>query len=156
MADAHKIIATAGIISVSVGTINSFSKNHTPPSARFLIGSGAAFLAISALAEAEPEVAQALALAVMTTVLLGEGGGVLTYINGRDEINTTKKQPSPPKRVPNSVLAAGTVDEVGEEINAHTIANDTVSAYPNIAIPGLLGQGHRRDCRCTSCSGIFY
>lgn len=147
MADAHKVIATAGMISVGVGTINSFHKGH-PPSAQFLIGSGTAFLVISALAEAEPEVAQAIALAVMTTVLLGEGGGVLSYINKRGEVDTKKS--ATPKRVPDSVDNAGTSDEVGETYRSDVERPDSVPAFPN-----LFGNRHSDHCRCINCGGIF-
>ncbi len=129
MADAHKVIATSGLVVVTIGTVNSFSKG-TPPSPKFLVGSGAAFLMISALAEVQPEVAQAIALAVMTTVLLGDGGGVLSYISSRGETDT-KKLPTPPKRVPDSVTNAGVSDEVGEK--THVLYSvDTPPAYPNL------------------------
>lgn len=136
MSDASKIIATAGIISVGVGTVNSFSKNHAPPSARFLIGSGAAFLVISAIAEVEPEIGQALAIAVMTTVLLGEGGGVLTYISGKGEIDT-QKPGYHPKREPDDVEPAGVADEIGENIYAIAPLPRT-SRNPSCLIPNLI------------------
>lgn len=152
MSDTGKVIATAGIIAVGVGTVNSFSKNHAPPSARFLIGSGAAFLVISAIGEVEPQVAQALAIAVMTTVLLGEGGGVLSYISGRGEIDT--KKPVHPKRVPDDVEPAGVADEIGE--NIYAIAPlPRIMVDPAFVIPNLFGQGHSAHCRCSTCSGIL-
>lgn len=87
-----RIIGTAALISVGVGTLNSFYKSKKPPSARFLIGSGAAFVILSAIGEGEPEVAKALAIAVATTTVLGDGGGVLSYINN-GEIDTKKSNP---------------------------------------------------------------
>ena len=95
------MIGTAALISVGVGTLNSFAKNKRPPSLRFLIGSGAAFVILSAIGEGEPEVAKALALAVATTVVIGEGGGVLSYIN-EGEINTDKKTTKDANKNPNS------------------------------------------------------
>lgn len=88
-----RVIGTAAIISVGVGTLNSFWKHKKPPSARFLIGSGAAYVILSAIGEGEPEVAKALALAVATTVVLGDGGGILSYIN-KGEIDTKKQNPN--------------------------------------------------------------
>lgn len=92
MADAQKVIATAGLISVSVGSANSVIKYKRPPSTRFLIGSGIAFLVLSAMGNTESlgEVAKGLAVGVMTTILLGEGGGVLTYFIGERESDTRK------------------------------------------------------------------
>lgn len=94
MADAQKVIATAGLISVGVGSGNSILKYHKPPSSRFLIGSGLAYFLLSALAETEAgaEVAKGLALGIMTTILLGDGGGLLSYFAGTKEQNTTKPQ----------------------------------------------------------------
>lgn len=93
MADTQKVIATAGLISVSVGTANSVIKYKRPPSSRFLIGSGLAFLILSAMGNTEAlgEIAKGLAVGVMTTILLGEGGGVLTYFVGEHESDTRKK-----------------------------------------------------------------
>lgn len=90
---AQKAIATASLITVGVGTLNSFYKTKKPPSVRFLIGSGAAYVILSAIGEGEPEVAKALAFAVATTVVLGDGGGVLSYLNGHGETDTKKAQP---------------------------------------------------------------
>lgn len=88
MADANRVIATSALISVGVGSINSVVKYGRPPSARFIIGSGVAYLALSALAEGEPEVAKALAIAIASTVVLGEGDGVFAYVNKYGEANT--------------------------------------------------------------------
>lgn len=99
MANNQTVIATAGLISVGVGTVNSIAKDKKPPSTRFLIGSGVAFLILSAMAnggDGLAELAKGLALGVMTTVLLGDGGGVLTYL-GEREIDTRKKGSDTPK-----------------------------------------------------------
>lgn len=59
---------------------------------RFLIGSGAAYVILSVIGEGEPEIAKALAFALATTVILGDGGGVLSYLNSsKNETDTTKK-----------------------------------------------------------------
>lgn len=100
MSDAHKVIATAGIISVGIGSANSVLKHKRPPSSKFLIGSGAAYLILSALADVEPEVAKGLAMGVATTVVLGEGGGVLEYINGGEMDTAPKKKPQKPQPKP--------------------------------------------------------
>jgi hypothetical protein len=133
---AQRVIATSALISVGVGSANSLAKQHKLPSARFLIGSGVAFLALSALAEAEPEVAQALAIAVLSTVLIGQGDGVLSYLNQHGEIDTQKTPGftplstagQPPTRVNRSALPSG---------NARTF---TVPPAPiGNLIPGLGG-----------------
>ena len=86
----QKAVITCGVLTAGVGSLNAVGKHHELPSAKFLIGTGVAFTLLSALAEAEPEVAQALAVAVLVTVLLGEGDGVLSYLNDRGEIDTKK------------------------------------------------------------------
>jgi hypothetical protein len=98
MADEQKVIATAGLISVAVGSANSIVKYQKPPSTRFLIGSGIAFMVFSAMGStpALAEVAKGLAVGIMTTIVLGDGGGVLTYFAGKEETDTQK----PTKRTP--------------------------------------------------------
>ena len=93
MPGAQRVIATSGLIAVGAGSANTVIKHHKLPSTRFLIGSGVAYLLLSALAEFEPDVAKALAIAVLVTVLLeeGSGGGVLDFINN-GEMNTGKKK----------------------------------------------------------------
>lgn len=87
----NRVIATAGLVAVAVGSVNAIGKNKRLPSTRFLIGSGVAFFLLSALAEVDQELANALAIAVCATVVLGEGGGVLSYINN-GEMDTAKGQ----------------------------------------------------------------
>ena len=110
MPDAQRVIATSALISVGVGSANSLAKQQKLPSARFLIGSGVAFLALSALAEAEPEVAKALAIAVLTTVLIGQGDGVLSYLNQHGELDTQRTPgftPVAPQQPPTRVNRSG-------------------------------------------------
>lgn len=111
MANEQKIVATAGLVSVAVGSANSIVKYKRPPSSRFLIGSGVAFLVLSAMGQSESlgELAKGLALGIMTTILLGEGGGVLSYFAGA-EMDTqaphrvaTKKGPQAPRPHPSSL-----------------------------------------------------
>jgi hypothetical protein len=90
-----RVIATAGIISVAVGSVNSIAKDKKLPSAKFLIGSGVAFLCLSAIAEVDTELGNALAVAVCATVVIGEGGGVLSYINN-GEMDTQKRPAKTP------------------------------------------------------------
>lgn len=86
----QKVIATAALISVGVGSANSIFKYKKAPSTKFLIGSGVAFLLLSGMANSQAlaEVAKGLALGIMTTILLGDGGGVLTYFAGEKETDT--------------------------------------------------------------------
>lgn len=98
MANNQTIIATAGLVSVGVGSANAILKDNRPPSARFLIGSGVAFLLLSAMAnggDALAEIAKGLSLGIMTTILLGEGGGVLSYLGG--EVDTQARGATAPK-----------------------------------------------------------
>lgn len=106
----NRVIATAGLVAISVGSANAVFKHKQLPSTKFLIGSGVAFLILSALSEAEPELANAFAIAIATTVVLGDGGGVLSYINN-GEMDTkkgaTRFTPDAPKEPPTSTdLAA--------------------------------------------------
>lgn len=118
----NRVITTAGIITVAVGTVNAIAKDKRLPSTRFLIGSGVAFLIISALADVEPELASAFAIAVATTVVLGDGGGVLSYIN-TGEIDTQKKK------------GDHTPDAKGPPTNTNT--HSFPESRPTIAFPGL-------------------
>lgn len=109
-----KIIATAGIITVSIGTVNSFANHKTPPSAKFLLGSGVVYLVLSVLADAgQEEVAKALAVAVMTTVILGEGNGALSWLNKKGEIDTHRKTP----------------DSKRDKHGANSVGNRSVDVY---------------------------
>ena len=116
-ASANRVITTAALISVGVGTLNSFYKYKKPPSARFLIGSGAAYVILSAIGEGEPEVAKALALAVATTVIIGDGGGVLSYLNN-GEIDT--KKPNPLSAEDGTPLVSSADLYEGEEVETFT------------------------------------
>lgn len=91
-ANNQTIIATAAVVSVGVGSANSVFKYKKPPATRFLIGSGVAFLLLSAMANSDTlgEIAKGLALGIMSTILLGDGGGVLSYFAGEAEMNTKK------------------------------------------------------------------
>lgn len=102
MADSSRVIGTCALVTLGVGSLNSIAKNKTLPSSRFLIGTGVAFFILSALAEAEPEVAKALSLAVVTTVVIGQGDGALSYLNHRGEIDTQQSKSGHPKQPPTS------------------------------------------------------
>lgn len=131
------VIATAGLISVGVGTINSIAKDKKPPSTRFLIGSGVAFLILSAMSsmgDGLGELAKGLALGVMTTVLLGDGGGVLSYL-GEREIDTKKAAPSAPKGSDaesaerEGVFTSARVS-VPNVVNGATYRSDNLAPFP--------------------------
>lgn len=95
MATPQRILATSAIVAVGVGTANSFIRYHRPPSTRFLVGSGIAFLTLSALAEAEPELAQSFGMAIASTVVLGEGSGLFSYVNKWGEADTHRGATDP-------------------------------------------------------------
>jgi len=90
----QKVIATAGLVSVGVGSANAVLKYKRLPSWKFLVGSAFAFMILSAMGQGETtgEVAKGLALGVMTTVLLGEGGGLFSYVAGDAEVDTAKRR----------------------------------------------------------------
>jgi hypothetical protein len=99
-----RVIAACALIAVAVGSGNAIVKDKRLPSTRFLIGSGVAFLILSALSdmgEAGAEIGKGLAAGIMTTVVLGDGGGLLSYID-HGEVDTQKKKgkgaPAPPSR----------------------------------------------------------
>lgn len=134
MADVQRVIATCGLLSVTVGSVNSIAKDKQLPSARFLIGSGVAFLLLSALAEGEPEVAKALSIAVLTTVLIGQGDGVLSYINHRGEIDTAQRF---------TPTAAQLADKPPTQVNRAGLPNNprALSTIPQtLTIPGIPGH----------------
>lgn len=88
MANESKVIGTCAVVVLGVGTANSLAKHQRLPSVRFLVGTSATFLILSALSEGEPDVAKALALAVTTTVVLGDGDGLFSYVNKHGEADT--------------------------------------------------------------------
>lgn len=142
MDNTQRIIATAGIVSVGVGSLNSVAKNKRPPSSRFLIGSGIVYLALSMFANVSGEVAKGLAIGIMTTVLLGDGGGVLSYLDGTGETDTRKptKAKTPTPTYSDRVRAPGSNVAGPAKPLALTqpYRPDTVPAYPGIR-PNSLG-----------------
>jgi len=88
----RKIVGVCALLAVSVGAANSVFKNKRLPSSRFLIGSSVAFLILSAMSETDTgsELAKGLAMGIATTVVLGEGGGLLSYLDGRGETDTQR------------------------------------------------------------------
>lgn len=135
MADAHRIIATSAIISVGVGTVNSMVKYNRPPSMRFLIGSGVAFIALSALAEGEPEVAKALSIAIASTVVLGEGDGVFAYVNKYGEGNTQPGAKDPLRTDRDRTVRRNAASTAMPETDP-TLRRDRVPAMPGIPRTG--------------------
>lgn len=137
MDNTQRIIATAGIVSVGVGSLNAVSKYKRPPSSRFLIGSGIVYLALSMFANVSGEVAKGLAIGIMTTVLLGDGGGVLSYLD-TGEVDTRKpakaKGDTPTYsdrvRAPGSRVAGPAIPVAG---NTQPYKRDTVPGYPGVA-----------------------
>lgn len=132
MSDAQKIIATAGIVSVGVGSANAVLKHKRPPSSKFLIGSGVAYLGLSALAQGQPDVAQGLALGIMTTIVLGEGGGVLSYLDERGETDTQKaKKPKD--------------DEIGAPFNNPARPLEDIGGGGDFPEPDSMNGAYRPD-----------
>lgn len=133
MADSSKVIGTCAVVVIGVGTANSLGKHKRLPSTRFLVGSAATFLILSALSEGEPDVAKALALAVTTTVVLGEGDGLFSYVNKHGEADTSSKtgKAKPP---PVLLQAQDPIpDETGDPPHATNIYHlPVLTAIPNI------------------------
>lgn len=133
MADEHRLIATSAIISVGVGTVNSVVKYGRPPSMRFLIGSGVAYLALSALAEGEPEVAKALAIAIASTVVLGQGDGLFSYVNKYGEANTHAGAHDPKNgRHGSTAVDTGNLHAAAVNEPPPAFRSDTLPAMPGI------------------------
>lgn len=128
MSKDHRVIAACALIAVSVGSANRVIKDKKLPSTRFLIGSGVAFLILSAMAdmgEGAAEVAKGLAAGVMTTVVLGDGGGLLSYID-HGEVDTQKKsKPAPAPRSRDTVF-------VHTKSHGGTFRPDTLTAFPGL------------------------
>jgi hypothetical protein len=136
-----RMIGTAAVIAVGVGSANAVLRDKRLPSAKFLIGSGVAFLTISALAEAEPEVAKALAGAVATTVVLGEGGGVLSYFDTGEM--DTKKRPAPssartPVRDQGKARAASADEAPREPVAAASVSRSSTRRTGRVFDPDPL------------------
>lgn len=95
-AEANRAVAGAMAVTFGIGFVNSILKRREFPSMRFFIGSGIAYVGLAGIAEISPEVAKGLAIAVVATALLGEGGGVLSYLTAKGELDTTApKAPGP-------------------------------------------------------------
>lgn len=133
MADTKRVVGVAALITVGVGTANSYLKEKKPPSTRFLIGCGMTFLVLSAMSEfpTGEEIAKGLALGVMSTVLLsGEAGGLLAYID-HGEFNTKPPENNPAARTPATVRRPVQVRNPNNQFRP-----DTVGAIPGIVRPG--------------------
>jgi hypothetical protein len=131
MADTKKVIGVAALITVGVGTANSYLKDQKPPSTRFLIGCGMTFFILSAMAEfpTGDEIAKGLALGVMSTVLLsGEAGGLLAYID-KGEFNTKPPDTKDNPEQRNRATVARTVHVRNPNGNFRP---DTVAPFPGI------------------------
>lgn len=86
-----RVIGSAALVSVSVGTLNSFYKTKKPPALKFFIGSAAAYVILSGIGEVEPNVAKALAVAIAVTMIFGEGNGALKFLDTHGETDTRPK-----------------------------------------------------------------
>lgn len=91
---AHKIVLFSAIGTFGAGWFNASRKGHKTPSKKFFVGFGISFTALSFVSDVQPDVAGALAMAMLTTVAFGEGGGLLKYLNDKGEVTT----PTPPKK----------------------------------------------------------
>lgn len=137
MANESKVIGTCAVVVIGVGTANSLGKHKRLPSARFLIGSSMAFLILSALSEGEPEVAKALALAVTTTVVLGQGDGLFSYVNQHGETDTAKSHTGKAKAPATHLQGQDPIPtDVGDP--PHNIAPTNIYHLPVLtAIPNI-------------------
>lgn len=127
--EAHKFIVVSATLTFGIGLLNSLIKNGQLPSARFLIGSGVVYVGLSALAEGEPEIAKGLSLAVLTTAMLGNGQGVLTYLEGRGELNTQK--PSDPKAGAQTAMR-NNQQPLSHNVPVRPIRKGNIGAIPGI------------------------
>jgi hypothetical protein len=91
------VVLISALLVFALGWFNS-EKEGKAPSARFLIGAGVTFTLLSFLADFSPQAANALAMAIATTALFSEGGGVLTYLNKEGELDTPDKKAEQDKR----------------------------------------------------------
>lgn len=70
MSKAHRVVSGSVAIVFLIGIVKSVRTQGKLPSARFFFGSGILYLILSGIAEAEPEIAQNLALAIVTVQAL--------------------------------------------------------------------------------------
>lgn len=121
------IITGSMVMTLIVGVLNSIYKTDKLPNFRFFFGTGILFLMLSLLADAEEEIAKALALAIVTFTLLGEGGGVLDHFLGTGSAKTTLN--TDPKNGQKS--ATGTSPGTNQTVNTVTI-NRSETGLPTV------------------------
>lgn len=95
---AQSIVFMSGITVFFLGWFNSAKSGAVIPPAKFLIGASVTFLALEVVADIQPDIAAALALAVGTTAFFHYGPSTLTFING-----TAAAQPKPNTQVPTPI-----------------------------------------------------
>lgn len=89
----------SGVTVFFLGWFHSAKSGQVIPPAKFLIGSSITFLVLEVVADIQPDVAAALALAVGTTAFFHYGPSTLSYVNG-----TASSQPAqaPAKSTPST------------------------------------------------------
>jgi hypothetical protein len=111
----HKVVLVAAMLVFGLGWFNA-NKAGKNPSARFLIGAGVTFTALSFLSDYSPPAANAFALAIATTAFFSEGTGILSYLNQNGEINTpTAAEEKASQATPHpGVVTTTSSDNVGQ------------------------------------------
>lgn len=94
----HRVVLYSALLVFGVGWFNA-AKQSKLPSKKFIVGTGITFTALSFLSDVMPEVASSLALAIDSTVLFVDNGGILRYFNDHGEITKTAPQPPPRQRL---------------------------------------------------------
>lgn len=90
------VIIAAAVLTFGIGILTSVQKRGRLPAFRFFVGNSLLWLALLALDEFEPEIANALSIAIATFVVIGEGGGVLNrYVENRNPTPPTGNPPAP-------------------------------------------------------------
>lgn len=131
---AHRVIAVSGTVALGAILVTTAKDKKELPGARFWIGSGVAYLLLSALAEVEPDVASAFGIAILTTVLIGEGNGVLSYIATRQQIDTSK---NPSRSQGWTPKISGDASDVHAPATPGTPRRSVPMQAPKTSYPGL-------------------
>lgn len=90
----------SGVTVFFLGWFNSAKSGQVIPPAKFLIGASVTFLALEVVADIQPDIAAALALAVGTTAFFHYGPSTLTFINGTAANQPTQTAAKKPAQAP--------------------------------------------------------
>jgi hypothetical protein len=90
---AQSVVLTTGMIVFFLGWFSSAKNGKVVPPAKFIIGSGVVFLILEVLADVDPELGSALAVAIGTTACFHYGSALRSVADVADLPDTTNPAP---------------------------------------------------------------